>query len=288
MIRAIAIVMFAIVPFTSACNRVFGLASTDLIPPIDGPGPDAPAACPEIGQPLRGFSTQRALHTATGVYFYSADEQEQLAVAWEISGNRILEGSPAEPVLGVATFDNTPNDPKRPRLSPEGDQLFVVNTTPSSVSTLELYQRAGTTWAHRATAVMPFNINSGVSSPTRAGAAPVRRMVSERAGDLDEYIEGANNTWTVATTHLHTQFEVVAIAWPHLSADGLRLVFQAKQAFADPAQSAYYSDRSSIDAPFRAAQLIYPAPGPNIDMPALSADCSRLYASINGVIYVIE
>ena len=142
------------------------------------------------------------------------------------------------------------------------------------------------------------------STPTRG---PVRAAVfsgqDAQLGAVLIEIESSGSGWVEKRRTPVEMLGVSSVDEPHLSADGLRLVFvsygggvvvggggqEADPPTMDPTspdQPVYYADRASRDEPFGMARPLMTVPG-FVQWPYLTEDCGRIYFSaLNTVFYL--
>jgi hypothetical protein len=91
---------------------------------------------------------------------------------------------------------------------------------------------------------------------------------------FDELVFDGTDTWTVLAKHPNSELGIpFDETW--LTNDGLRLI-------ASNGEQVYYSDRPTIDLPFRTAELL---DVPTTSTPTLTDDCSRIYVAGIGSIF---
>jgi cysteine-rich repeat protein len=167
----------------------------------------------------------------------------------------------------------------RPRLAPEGDELYIVTYTMAGAFTLWSYGRnADDTWSALHKIAVP-NTTNGVGMPSRG---PSRRVLVTLAdGTVHELAVAATGTSTDIATYTAAQLGVPAFfSAPDMSADGLRMTFDAYNS--DSQYVDFYSDRSDPANRFRVADDLG-----SFASSFLVDNCARIYFSAaNSVLYV--
>lgn len=269
----------------AGCNQVLDLEQTRL---RDGANPDAPRACTAAAPVFRGKPVPVIV---SGEYSrtYSISLDRRIAVANRIGG--IIEGPGDSAMMtGALLMPPPPSTIGSPRLSPEGDELFISYAESPVNAAIHRYAREQNLWVYKAKlfTVMPTN-QPDISIPTRRELGPRRLFVGVNTSELREYIEGPADQWTqLGSAYLTSDLGVGTILFPNISSDGLRLVFQGQQS---NTLTLLYASRASVNERFGKAVAANPFFGnPPIYDPYLLDDCSRLYffanADLPGVYYV--
>ena len=166
-----------------------------------------------------------------------------------------------------------------PRLFPEGDRMIVKNGV---TLRFEVYARNDTTWTYATTLRQGVVGNIWVSTPSRG---PDRRVVAiedlQNTGTnmVTEYVEQTNGTW-VAKPAYAMNLNLPA-AYPSMSSDGLRLVFETTNA-----KGIHYASRATRDGRFD-----NPIPLTTVPKEAhyvfLDDNCARMsFSALATVLYV--
>jgi hypothetical protein len=114
-----------------------------------------------------------------------------------------------------------------------------------------------------------------VTPPSRGPTSHVLWMGLAGDGLVHESVETSPGTWTEPNPSF--SFPGIATAQPtSLSDDGLRLVFIGTDA--SLMSHAYYTDRPSLDQPFRTPDVLTGVPASDLFM---TSDCGRIYLSDN-------
>ncbi|MBA3393032.1 MAG: hypothetical protein H0T89_10330 [Deltaproteobacteria bacterium] len=171
-----------------------------------------------------------------------------------------------------------------PRLSPEGDELFVrVN---ESVTRIATYRRASDTggWSRGPDAYSDASL-LGFSPPTR-GSGNRRMMVTTavpgEGGALVELVE--NGGWSVrGSAYTPAELGADSFGLPFLSEDGLRLVFASTTSATVVMTKVVYADREGIDQRFRPVGEVMGAPKER-SYGHITPDCGRYYVARSGAI----
>jgi hypothetical protein len=262
------------------CNQVFGLNET-VAQQFDAPI-DAPFTCPAAGtQPA--FTTVLNQAIAKNCISYTTSVTADRAAAYCVDIDAIADGV-VDGIPERATL--TPADQVDwPRLSPEGDELWVRRRTPTTSFAIYQYVSAHNWRKVRDLALGGVGQDDIITTPSkRIGGA--RRFVRYAFGEfrLYEYSDDGT-TPTMIRTYDAQALGVYYVQFPNLDADGLRLVFVGQSSGSTFAQT-FYADRASIDEPFTTATPL--ATAPVAYDPFLSADCGRLYTSGLGSIFFAQ
>jgi len=251
-----------------ACNQVHGLDQTGLI--YDTPPIDAPWACPAIGT-MPTFSRQ--LHQLPGrgcrQYTFSPKTKRAVALCYP---NGV--GANKESFVGEGPLDDeltpalsSPEPFENPRLTPDGQRLYVSHQQGTTVVT-EQYTRVNDTWVLTKTNPFP----NGYISTIATGPGGDRALMYTGGGLWEEWAEIAG-TWMVVGP-FDADFPLIAPVHTSLSLDGLRVIFEGLD-YNDGRVSMYYSDRSAVDQRFR-TPVVIDVPKSQ-DLVAMTEDCGKLY-----------
>jgi hypothetical protein len=268
------------------CNQVLGIGPSVLADAQQYDSPlDAPYACPSAGTSPR-FA--RNLHQVTTTncndYTFSAEANRSTGWCLDPTGTTvgIWEGTydmdDMHPAVG---FDTPGIDVYDPRLTPEGDQLYVkviqgVNTR------IVVYQRDPGGW-------MPdHNVAALVSNADQVASVsrgPTRRLFIIRNYSLREVEVDATGASTELAPYTEVSFGLTSIFNPRVTADGLRLVVSGTSS-SIPRMALYVASRPDLASRFGPATVIENIPSTTASA-SLSTDCSRLYFSgLESVFYV--
>lgn len=276
------------------CDQVFGLdgrqdrdaAVGDVMTPADiAPDGDA-SACPASGPPAftpvsaflltncKNYTTSkianRALVSCTSFYESALDTSDKMAA--------IVNIEPQEALY-------------EPRLSPEGDEMFVTSQGPNGTQ-IRRYQRIGGQW-HLGSALAGLPIDMAAPPTTLFASTPTaksgsrRIMLAHLLGDVQSFEEWKEDadTWSLVTSYTPANLGVATFAYPSLTPDGLHLVFSANPVAAMPAEIRY-AWRATIDDRFDTSVKIDVGVN-DVLYPHLASDCHRLYfTALDTVQYV--
>jgi hypothetical protein len=255
------------------CDAVFGLRATA---PAVTP-PDALATtCPPIGTAPQ-FSPFFYQVTAQNCAEYSPSADTDMAVASCFdNATAVIEAGPIDqPLAGltlVAVSDCT--SLHHARLAPEGDHLFVAETSYDCEGTNEIgdYALTGGAWTYAGVLAIPQGVDYYIGDFTRA---PGRHaMLSTEDGTIHELAEQPDSSWLDVGTYTGADFGLPELIYtpPNLSADGLRaLVYDGTTS------TTYYIDRPDLASRFSAVQPLVGVPG--VADAHLSDDCTHVYFS---------
>ena len=261
------------------CNDFYGLDATrsrDAAPKVffDTP-PDAPYACPGPGTAPR-FRAQLGQLPVPDCRSYTPSHDWKNALA-ECPTMGIMQG-PLDGPLSV-TISTDAGYLFEPRLFPEGDRMFVKDAVANRV---DIYTRTGTTWSSTSTIRGTASGDWYISNPSRG---PDRRAIVieytlEFGYAIIELVE-QGGTWTPKPAYKLNN--VTFGAYPSLSSDGLRMVFQAT-----PIEGSFYAARATLDDPFDQPVALTTVPK-QAAHPFLEDDCSRIYFSaLSTVLYLTQ
>jgi hypothetical protein len=274
----------------SACNWAFGINETRQLdaPPVpffDAPI-DAPFVCPPIGtDPTFTNLIRPVIAQDCTNYVISATSSTAIALCTRNPGRAVMVG-PVDQQLAIATglADDSLHLYTDPKISPEGDEVFVNRTdTNATTPELAIFSRTGTTWSAGAPLPATFDQAGSVSAPTRG---PNRHIIHRHSGVgagaamLLELVDNGDGTWTQVQTYAPTELDAILSRAPlRLSPDGLRLMFVGAPLAMQTARALMYADRSSINDRFSKAR---PLTSVSVDLMSnayMNDDCSRIYMS---------
>ncbi len=217
--------------------------------------------------------------------WYTRDEAGARDAAFCLGGIGISDGS-GDGTLAPSSLSGAPplrNTPDLPRLSPEGDELWVRGD-----GRIYVYTRAGDhAWGF--VRDLGLMLSSGIETftpPTRKVAGKRRFvMTTLNIQNLQEW-EDDGAQLTMVGQYTNSQEGSAFFLNPTLTADGLRLVWSGAT-FADPNTNlTLYADRGSLSETFSTAKVLTSAPV--VTDPFLTADCGRIYTSGLGSIFYAE
>lgn len=254
----------------AACNQAFDLSPTHL------PPPDAPFACPDLGT-VPQFSTVLYQSVRQFCDFYSVSPDTGTAMGECFEPMSFIGYGRADTKL--APVPEIPADRRYPRLSPEGDRVYV--SAPTIPPTIEVYALAGQTWslAQQIALVPTFHF----SQPTRV---PRHLIAFTRTDQMVHELVETGDTWAVADSYPILTLGATDAQDPVLTPDGLRLVYYGTLQ-GEVEYRVLYVDRPAITQRFGASRAIEGAPA-EYD-PFMTSDCSRLYfssADLQQVLYL--
>ncbi len=247
----------------AGCNRVFGLAQTQL------PPADAPFSCPATGG-VPQFSP--ILHQSVLQFcdYLTVSEDTQMAMAECFSPRSFIGYGPKDGELVPVPDAQISSQLRYPRLAPEGDRAFIYQASPPAIA---MFALANDTWSAAGTIALPAA--AVFSDPTRPPRHLVYVIGMGTVQVVHELVESAG-TWSEVDHYGIGVLGMDDVDTVSLSPDGLRLVMYGTRIGVLDYQ-VVYADRASLDARFGIATPIDRAP-PVYDA-FLSADCARLYFS---------
>lgn len=266
------------------CNQVFGLRETiaNDAQLFDAPI-DAPFACPTPGmQPQFSKVLHQVITKNCQAYMTSLESNR--AVAYCVDTDQFVDGEvdgdPQPTTLTPAgTYD-------WPRLSPEGDEIWVRDRSVPPKFAVFQWQ-SDHHWAHvRDLDIMNVARDDYITAPSRKVAGR-RRVVRYAFSEfkLYEYDDDGTTSPAVRTYNLQADLGVDFVSFPNLDASGLRLVFVGQQSGTSFTQT-FYADRANLDDAFSQAKPLLAAP--LAYDPFLTPDCSRIYTSGLGSIFYAQ
>jgi hypothetical protein len=262
-------VRIALLLIAAGCNQVYGLEQTRV---RDAPVKeffDAPVdAMPGCGggEPL--FQPQYfQLPIQENCFSYSTSEAGKIAVA---RCNLGVRQGKFDDALDTETFP--PNDPiDEPRLSPEGDVLFVEASVGTAIE-VQLYRRTGETWT------LDRKIADGasyryISNPTRA---PNRRAIQtdfqNNVTKLVELVEQPG-TWMEFDRYPITDLGLSNATSLSLTPDGLHLTVASSTLVGS---AVFFASRPDVSQRFGLAVLLTTVPK-EAQSPFMTDNCARIY-----------
>ena len=157
------------------------------------------------------------------------------------------------------------------RLSHDGQRVSFVVPVGGNLASLLVFHRSGSSWISD-----PDIVTGGsITGASEISNGPNARVLVEYADGLHE-LEEQGGTWTDIATHALELF-ANEIAGPHLSGDAMRVWFTN-------GTTAYYFDRSELDATFTAHGTIGGSEG--LFDADLTEDCGLMYFATLSRIWV--
>lgn len=263
------------------CNPLFGVDETQLRPPVYFDAPiDAPFACPPVGTtPVFTQLLRQAVLQPVSEYTTSATIATAVSVL-----DGVMEGQVDEQMHPANGFSSpaclTCPQYSSPRLTPEGDGLYLVQET-QAVEQVALFRREVDGWKFaQGFPSLPVGFLSSVTD------GPVRRVMTTdpNTGNLAEYeITDAGSAIAIGV-YTAADFGVGSVSAPMLAADGLRMLLVG--ANDRGSGTMMYSDRATrLDRFSAARELVGVPPEPGS---FLNADCSRIYLSGLGSVFYAQ
>lgn len=259
-----------------ACNQVFGLQETRLRDGDVGTGGepiiDAPFMCPPSGPP--SYTGSGHLWSDRHCRSYSISADGKMAAA-QCSDTGSIETGPAHGALAPGSGLPSVSQFDYPRLSPEGNELFV-----HSSSDLRIYHLNGSTWTQTGSLPRPSGGDILASVPSMG---PDRRVMLYGGQSIYEYANTGTG-WTAvgAPYDLGAIGGFSSIKGLELLPDGLRFVFYGNNANF----GTYYMERTSLTARFGSAVRISGLPSPYGD-DFLTPNCGVAYYADDPGMYEI-
>jgi len=255
----------------AACNQIFGNTAVEPAPagvfdaPIDGP-----FGCPEIGStpPFSPYLHQLPITDCS----YLSYVGERAVADCLIDGLRVVMIGDGADHLAPAPGVPPSAVPSLPRLSPDGQELYVHDATQ-----IYFYTWSGAMWIDpKPTGIL---VPGMILYTTIAQAGTVERiLVATNMDAIDEY-EGRGQTWTRISSVPFSQLGVVnLLGGLGMTSDGRRLVVGT------PA-GARYADRASLADAFRLGDLI---DAPSAADMFLTDNCARIYVSGLGSVFYAQ
>ncbi len=235
---------------------------------------DAALACPASGPPV--FSGIVRQWSTRGCWNYTISANGR-AAAECYDTNRIevgdVEGdlAPQPGLPTVPAFES-------PRLSPEGDELILVDSSNDIV----IFRDVGGVWSNEGTIPRPQAIAFEPSTPSSVGD---RRILMHDMQRVFEYGSQGGN-WLQLRVMTVAELRVSEVKGPvSLSPDAKRFVFYAT---GPQGAGAYYSERTSVDTKFGIAARLEGVPTPSYADPFMTSDCGRVYYNDDNAMFVVS
>lgn len=272
------------------CDQLFGIQRTQhqATPFYDGM-PDAPFACPGIGSGAPAFTGVLVQEVLQNCQHYSPGFASGRAVAKCTDpdfGSAICEG-PVDAMLVCFMPDPADTGPQQPRLSSDGNTMYLRGNPKGGLTSIIAYTRNGSAWTMTTS---PFGAVQSLYATSNFVRGPSSehvifdRLDSTGAGVFDEW-GNDGGTWHLTSTHPVTDLGLPAVTDLSLTSDGMRALVLGQPG--DGTQHIYYSDRTALDAPFRAATLVEGLFAQAYDA-SLNDDCSRVYFTGLGSIFYVQ
>jgi len=271
--------VLAIAVLASACNEVFDLDPTTLasptsIPKTCTPIGETPAWSPRLSPVLvrdcTSFMIEAGVVTASCLTPAPNNTYAHDAVEGSLDAVDALV-----PIPGIPSETGPPNQ-RQVRRSPDGARLYVPDPYRMRIA---LYRRGTAAWELAGNLPMVMMLATELSTIASDGARD--RLIIMNYMTAIELEGDGGTTWTEigrftpAALGLPPQFGFSAFA---LTPDGLRALVVTDRV--------YYTDRPTLDDPFRAGELIADLP-PTASL-YMTADCSRAYVADLGVVFYAE
>jgi hypothetical protein len=262
------------------CNWVYGLGDTrpiDAAIPIDAQYFDAPVdapwTCPAMGtEPIFADRYKQLATTQKDCigYMFAADTGFGVATCNHV----VMEAADGE-TLAPARLDPAIAYANEPRISPDGQLLFVRN---GNTSMVDIYKRQPDgSWLANGKKIGDASYRN-LSNPTRG---PQRRAVQwDYNGSsyyVNELVEQPDESWSVVTTYTVTGVLPVSEQPLSLSSDGLRLTFLGYVGSASGGVK--FMQRFSVSEPFTTLTAVTTVPNKDLAGPFMTDDCGQLYYS---------
>ena len=250
----------------TGCNLAFTAS-----PDPDAPGEIIdPKKCPgRDTAPVFGGSMVDVAPSTCISYSLSAAGDLALVDCAGMINQGSMEGGFA-PVL----FVSDPGDLAVPKITPEGDEMFV--RAGSRAPIIDIYKKvAVATWRFTATTGVSGDADMSFSAPSSRSSG--RRIIIATATlsppQFDEYV-ATGTTWMFERTHTADMLGVAQMRQPDLTPDGLHLVFSGSVDSGET--SIFYVSRSSVEEQFTTASPLA-LKVTNPQWPHMTSDCARLY-----------
>jgi len=246
---------------------------------------DAPFGCPEAGAPPPVFNIELHGMFVQPCLDFSVRGDRATAACNDPDGNKqVYEGPLGGPLQLVPTFSEGPllGAYDQPRLSSDGQILYARHTDfQTSLEVRFALRQPDNSWLF--SGIAPIFTTTSDSISTIAPSPEGDHILVREAGAnvMQEWV-GRGADWHLVRSETGAELGL-PLGPAKLSLDGLRVV-QAGFGVSNQVL-VYYTDRPSIDAPFRAAEPFPTAPqDPNGAL--MTEDCARLYvAGIGEVFY---
>lgn len=270
------------------CNQVFGLDTTQLFDApsrTDGP-PDAPPVCPAVGAQLRvNGPLVQSVRQNCGQYTMSVPSRMAVAYcyvtdgstwSWVTSVGRVDDAMGALKMQTMATFLDMP------RLSPEGDELYMRTFDGNTGYLVEVFDRQPDgSWVDKGPlAIAP----SGFGYMTQPTRGPRRHILLTYGSSIREFADDGTGAWPQVGETTYAELGMTQFNNPSITGDGLRLTFGGYPV-GGSAFRIYIADRADITAPFSNPRMIADLPDGIYDA-YIPEDCSRVYfAALSSIFY---
>lgn len=305
------------------CNPVFDIDKTDLIDPpipVDAPPDAPPPMCPAYGG-LPRFRNElyRVPNTSRCTGFgVSADQSVAAAICIPDPYTGILRPATGTVTDGLTTQAMSPDSVwgmYQFRMGAENDFMVAKTWIDNVGYRLRNYKLDASGWTAVSDPFMPTDLAPGYeysleySNPTR-GPNPRMIAIYMDSSYVEQLVEFAwdgmgwqeNQREALAAVR---PTEITYVEHPMLSADGLRLLFNASQTVSAPTgsgsattgsgsngtgggdQPIVYLDRPTTNDKFSLARVLDTIPN-GVTWPHLSEDCSRLYMYALDQVWYLE
>jgi hypothetical protein len=262
----------------AGCDGVFGLQHISLADATAGP--DAPTDAPSVWE-----TPQLVTLRVPGGHFASditLDQEEKVVAYAAAMGSLwdVFEAEMTSPTLGgsATLVAGDVEIEAGPELSPDGLTLYYMTYETGITGAINMRTRSAVTesWGptEQPTDLNRMNEDDRPGSPDASG----NYMVIARSFDLHE-MQKMGGAWTRIDTCTAITDVLQDSRNPHLSPDGLRLVYSGAPIYAVGALDLWISTRSALGAPWSAPVRLVPMSTDNVDEtdPWMSADGKRLW-----------
>lgn len=255
----------------AACNQVYGLDPTQIV--ADAAPDAAPACSPEL---VYRPQFHQVIYQRCTSYSFARDVDRALAFCLPEDAPAFIGEGRVDSMLARVTVEGVASPVREPRISPEGDRMFLLRATAAGVTGFAVYHRDATAWRYAYDLPVIGDYDDAVGVPS---ARPNARFMHSRpnAGVVDEYVEEAPDTWRLWHSYPAADFDTISLYTQfNLTADGLHVIYQA---FAlDSTIVVRHAWRDDIGAQFRKTLPIMGVPRGTVDG-VMTPDCGRLYFS---------
>jgi hypothetical protein len=249
-----------------ACNQTLGLEHTQV---VDASFFDVREdfTCPPFGETPKFAAAATTI--ATNCSHYSESKTKGRAIAY--CGNS-ASGPLDGPFVEIAGLMDGRYG--LPRLAPEGDTLYVRDTT---ADVLRIYNRSGD---NDFTPAATVDLSSGTGQitegvPARGGRMLWGRAVVSPPPAFDEIVINSDGSIASTITHDISELGIQALGGvPNLTPDGLHIVFPGR---VNNVSSVMYADRQAVGDPFSTARVLDNIPFELLQTPFMNETCSRIY-----------
>jgi hypothetical protein len=249
---------------------------------FDAPS-DSPFACVSGSTPA--FSSLIHPYIAQSCTSYTHSSAANRAAALCASPTLTVSVGPIGGPLAAATGVDVLSPPDilvQAWLVPEGDVLIVYEFVGGANRYRRYAHQPDDSWL----AIADLNLSTAGSTFSGLSLGPTPHLVHyDVNANFEELADDGSNTWA---THVHAytkaELNVALFDSPHLSGDGLRLIFVGASPATPSMQQMFFTDRRTIADTFRAAEPLQNVP---LDVDAfLFDDCSRIVFSTGPLDYV--